>query len=280
VSGALKLAQAMLNAAMNLQPPLVIDGLFGTFTETAIRAMRAAMLLPDDGGLDARAWLALATAAPFPALEQGLRNPPMSGPPVALVQRLLNMATSTPTLAEDGVYTPATPAAVSAFQGDRGLPQNGTVDLATWLELAPLFDLIQPTGAERVSLGFDRARANGGGPAFVLLERDPLDDVVLPPSDPLDESWAGRSGLWLELQDSRSQPLFRLRLGQELTRSPEVPPGTTSTEPIGRPGPAIDETRVAFTLPIIPAVRRLVVFGTIDPGDNGPAAAIAVFEPW
>ena len=114
----------------------------------------------------------------------------------------------------------------------------------------------------------------------MLLQRDPLDDTVVPPSDPLDESWAGRSGLWLEMQDSRSQPLFRLRLGQELTRSPEVPPSAASGELIGRPGPAIDATTLSFTLPVIAGVRRLVVFGTIDADDNGPAGVISVFEPW
>lgn len=280
VSGALKLAQAMLNAATGVQPPLAIDGLFGPLTEAAIRGLRATMLLPDDGGLDSQAWLALATAAPFATLEQGRRSPPMSGPPIALVQRLLNMSSPAPTLTEDGVYTADTSAAVSAFQGDRALPQTGNVDLSTWLELASLFDMVQPAGAERVELGFDRARAADGGPALVLLQRDALENTVVPPSDPLDESWVGRSGLWLEMQDSRSQPLFRLRLGQELTRSPEAPPSAESGDLIGRPGPAIDTTTLSFTLPIIAGVRRLVVMGTIDPDDHGPAGVINVFEPW
>ena len=280
VSAPLKLAQAMLNTAIGLQPPLAIDGLFGPITEAAIRAMRAATMLPNAGGLDAQGWLALATIAPFPVLEPGLRNPPMAGPPIALVQRLLNMTRTTNLLSEDGVFTPATAAGVRAFQSDRGLAQTGTVDLATWLELANLFDMVHPTGAERVVLGFDRARAAGGGPALVLLDRDPLADAAVPASETVDESWSGRTGLWVELQDTRGQVLFRQRLGQELTRPPEAPPDAASGDLVGRPGAAPADTTLSVILPIVPAARRFVVFGTFDEGDHGPASPIAVFEPW
>jgi peptidoglycan hydrolase-like protein with peptidoglycan-binding domain len=280
VSAALKLAQSMLNTALALQPPLVVDGLFGPLTEAAIHALRAALMLPDDRGLDSQAWLALASVAPFPTLEAGRRNPPMTGPPIAFVQRLFNMASDAPVLPEDGVYSPATASAVRTFQGDRGLPQNGVVDLRTWLELAGLFELVHATGAEHVSLGFDRARAAGGGDALVLLGREPLDEVPLPASDRVDESWTGRTGLWVELQDSRATPLFRLRLGRALGAAPEVAPDPGAGEPLARPGTAADSTTLSFTLPVIPAARRLVVFGTVEPGDLGPATAIAVFEPW
>jgi peptidoglycan hydrolase-like protein with peptidoglycan-binding domain len=280
VSGTLKLAQSMLNTAVSPQPPLSIDGLFSPLTELAIRSLRVSAQLPDEGGLNLQSWLALAAAAPFPVLEPGIGNPPMAGPPIRLVQRLLNMAVDTGHVTEDGVFTPQTADRVKSFQTERGLPATGTVALATWLEMATLFDLLHALGAERVVLGFDRARSEAGGPALLLISRKALDDAALPPTDPLDEDLAGRTGLRVELQDSRGEPLFRLRLGHLLSEPDEVRTDPETGAAIGPPGPAREEALLAFVLPVISGARRLVVFGTIDPNDRGPAAPIAVFEPF
>jgi hypothetical protein len=280
VSGTLKLAQSMLNTAVSPQPPLAIDGLFSPLTELAIRAIRTAAQLPDTGSLDLQGWLALASTAPFPVLEPGIGNPPMSGPPVALVQRLLNMNVDTDQIIEDGVFTTDTADRVRAFQTERGLPVTGIVDLPTWLEMATLFDLLHAIGAERVVLGFDRARSEAGGEALVLISRETLDDAALPPSDPLDEDLSNQTGLRVELQDSRGEPLFRLRLGHLLSDPPEVPTDPVTGASLGRPGPARADATLSFVLPVISGARRLVVFGTIDPNDRGPAAPIAVFEPF
>jgi peptidoglycan hydrolase-like protein with peptidoglycan-binding domain len=280
VSGTLKLAQSMLNTAVSPQPPLAIDGLFSPLTELAIRASRIAAQLPDTGSLDLQGWLALAATAPFPVLEPGVGNPPMSGPPIALVQRLLNMEVDIDHIPEDGVFSTATADRVKAFQTERGLPATGTVDLPTWLEVATLFDLLHAIGAERVVLGFDRARSEAGGEALVLISRETLDDAALPPSDPLDEDLSNQTGLRVELQDSRGEPLFRKRLGHLLSEPEEVRADSETGSAIGRPGPAREEAVLNFVLPVISGARRLVVFGTIQPNDQGPAAPIAVFEPF
>jgi peptidoglycan hydrolase-like protein with peptidoglycan-binding domain len=280
VSGALKLAQSMLNTAVSPQPPLAIDGIFSPLVELAIRALRLAVQLPDDGRLNLQGWLALASAAPFPVLEPGLGGPPMAGPPVALVQRLLNMTVNVGQVIEDGVFTPETANRVQAFQTDSGLPATGVVDRATWLEMATLIDLLQPVGAERVVLGFNRTRSEGGGPALLLISRDPLQDVALPPSDPVDADLSSQAGLRVELQDSRGLPLFRKTLGHLLSLPDEVVVDGETGATMGRPGAPVEETTLSFVLPVNLAATRLVVFGNIDPNDQGPAAPIAVFDPF
>ncbi|MFE0753749.1 peptidoglycan-binding protein [Inquilinus sp. NPDC058860] len=276
VSGTVKLAQAMLNAATALPLPLAIDGDFGAATEGAVRAFRAAALLPEAGGLDPRAWIALALAAPFPVLEPGLGDPPMAGPPVALLQRLLNIVADAGPLAETGDYSPDTGAAVAAFQADRGLPATGIVDPATWLAIGGLFDLVGPSGVERVVLDFDRGRLAAGEPAVQLVQRETIDQDLQPASDPLDQDWAGRSGTWLELRDGTGRPLFRRLLGQSLAWGAEVPGG--DGEPMARPGPPPDRATITAVLPILPAARSLVVQATLEP--HAPAVPVAVFEPW
>jgi peptidoglycan hydrolase-like protein with peptidoglycan-binding domain len=278
VSADVKLAQAMLNAAIAPVPRLAIDGLFGPLVDVAMRALRAAVGLAPGVGIDPEGWLALAIAAPFPVLEPGVGNPPMSGPPVLLVQRLLNTISGTDFLPEDGVYTTDTADRVSALQSASGLAQTGIVDQATWLELARLFDHFNGTGAERVELGFDRARSSGGGPALVLLDRRRIDDAVMPFTDRLDESWATRTGLWVELQDSLERPVFRLALGTLLSRAREVPAGPGGK--IARPGVPDQTATLAFVVPVMGAARRLVVFGTLDTGDDGFASPILTIDPW
>jgi peptidoglycan hydrolase-like protein with peptidoglycan-binding domain len=276
VSAFVKLAQAMLNATDVVPLPLVVDGLLGPLTEAAIRAFRTANLMPDSGGLDTPAWVRLALAAPFPTLEPGIGQPPMAGPPIALVQRLLNTEANVP-LEEDGTYSSDTAARVSAFQAERGLDPSGIVDPETWLELAGLFDLMQPAGSERIVLEFDRARLLAGRPPFQLVERAPVEGAAVPVSDPLDEDWSDRSGTWLELRDVTGRPLFRRVFGQSLARAPEVPSG--HGEPLGRPGSPPDQATFVSLVPVLGAARSLVVFATLDP-DRAAAAPIATFEPW
>ena len=50
-------------------------------------------------------------------------------------------------LAEDGVYGPATRAAVLAFQQAAGLPETGFVDAVTWLAIRQQVNLENEEGA-------------------------------------------------------------------------------------------------------------------------------------
>jgi hypothetical protein len=245
-------------------------------TEAAIRAFRLSNQLPDAGRLDTTAWIRLALSAPFPVLEPGIGNPPMAGPPIALVQRLLNIEANAP-LAEDGIYTPATTARVSAFQSGRALAPTGIVDPATWLELAGLFQLVEPLGMERIALEFDRTRLVAGVQPIQLLERQAVEGA-LPASDPIDEDWSNRAGVWLEIRDVTGRPLFRHIFGQSMTRGHEIEAG--DGDPLGSPGTAPDLITYTTIVPILAAARSLVVFGTLDPDNATPATPVTIFDPW
>lgn len=66
-----------------------------------------------------------------------------SGDKVRQMQNQLNaigeVYTAIPQIAVDGIYGPATTAAVRAFQGVFGLPQTGNVDYATWYRISQIY---------------------------------------------------------------------------------------------------------------------------------------------
>lgn len=66
-----------------------------------------------------------------------------SGDKVRQMQSQLNaigeVYTAIPQIAADGIYGPATTAAVRAFQGVFGLPQTGNVDYATWYRISQIY---------------------------------------------------------------------------------------------------------------------------------------------
>jgi peptidoglycan hydrolase-like protein with peptidoglycan-binding domain len=277
VDGRVKLVQAMLNAAGAALPILVIDGNFGPLTATAIRNFRTRSGLPDQTSIDATTWLALALAAPFPQLEPGPKEPPMTGPPIAIVQKLLNIAVGPAVIAEDGVYSPETAAQVTRFQSDRGLAASGVIDPVTWLAFATTMDDIEPSATERITLDFDRQRAQGGA-ALLLTARTLLEGAAPPASDPLDEDLLGRPGFWVEIQDASGGRLFRQILGEQLNEPLEVPPDAGTGDPIGRPGDPPATATIELILPILPTGKKLVVFGAIDGGADQPSVILASFD--
>ncbi|MGI5839991.1 MAG: LysM peptidoglycan-binding domain-containing protein, partial [bacterium] len=120
--------------------PGVIDGIFGTGTEAAVRAFQTSRGLAADGVVGAATWNALflpgrptppqpAPPPPYPVLRRG-----DTGPYVQILQRQL-MAQGYEPGAEDGIFGPRTEAAVRAFQTDRGLTPDGVVGPRTWEEL-------------------------------------------------------------------------------------------------------------------------------------------------
>lgn len=140
-----KLAQSLLNAAGAALPPLAVDGNFGLLTLAAVHTFRAGPLLTPGDDIDTPVWFALAVAASFPLLEPGPRVPPMTGQPVAVVQRLLNRQGAEPPPDNESTYGPQTQTAVRAFQTARGLIATGTVTPETWAALAGPSPVPAPT---------------------------------------------------------------------------------------------------------------------------------------
>jgi peptidoglycan hydrolase-like protein with peptidoglycan-binding domain len=174
-------------------------------------------------------------------------------------------------------YDDETANAVVQFQRDRGLEESGAVDQPTWLALFEAIDRAEATGAERVVFTFDRAVAAGGGDPFTIIERVALEGAPTPTSDSLAGDWLGRSGFWLELQDSTGLPIFRRILGQ----SPDPPPEVKGSagDPMSQPGAPTGRSTITVIVPTIAATRRLCLFGNLNDSD---AAALLLqnFEPW
>ena len=107
----------------------VVDGVFGTTTETAVTTFQSANGLTATGRVDEATWVRLVVR-----IEAGA-----SGDAVRALQRQLNEK-RTAGLTADGVYGPATQRAVAAFQGHAGLIQNGIAGPLTWRYLIAHFE--------------------------------------------------------------------------------------------------------------------------------------------
>ena len=107
----------------------VVDGVFGTTTETAVTTFQSANGLTATGRVDEATWVRLVVR-----IEAGA-----SGDAVRALQRQLNEK-RTAGLTADGVYGPATQRAVAAFQGHAGLTRNGIAGPLTWRYLIAHFE--------------------------------------------------------------------------------------------------------------------------------------------
>jgi peptidoglycan hydrolase-like protein with peptidoglycan-binding domain len=112
--------------------PIVVpvDGVFGPETDAGIRGFQAGWGLPQNGIVDTSTWAELVVPI----------GPGASGGAVKAVQRELREKRAATSVPIDGVYGPATTAAVTAFQAHMGLPQTGAMDAATWRYLVWHFD--------------------------------------------------------------------------------------------------------------------------------------------
>ena len=78
--------------------------------------------------------------ASFPGYDLNIGS---SGPKVRQIQEQLNaisqVYTAIPAISVDGIYGPATAAAVREFQSIFGLPQTGVIDFATWYRISHIY---------------------------------------------------------------------------------------------------------------------------------------------
>jgi peptidoglycan hydrolase-like protein with peptidoglycan-binding domain len=110
---------------------LVVDGIFGPATETAVKTFQQSAGLVVDGVVGPRTWAALPSGAPMPTLREG-----SSGAVVSSLQQVLANGASgqwnTSPGAIDGNFGPATTASVKAFQTWGGVAADGIVGDQTW----------------------------------------------------------------------------------------------------------------------------------------------------
>jgi len=144
-----------------------VDGIFGAQTENALIAFQRIFDLDPDGVVGPATWYALvrlytAVTSLSELRSQGQQfytiawnhgqpiSPGDRGIRVEHLQYMLRVLSAyisqIPSVTVDGIYGSATRSAVLAAQGYFGLPQTGTVDLATWDEIYDQF-----TGIENAS---------------------------------------------------------------------------------------------------------------------------------
>jgi hypothetical protein len=213
----------LLNAA-GTSPVLDVDGLFGPATNMAVVWQQVRALLPPTGVIDPDTWLALAASGQRPRLEPGGDGPPMAGPPIAQLQRLLNEAGAFPYLVVDGSLDALTADRLREFQLSRGLPQTGVVDLDTWYALGNVHLDEGPIAFFRLVYEYDSAWWAEPEEPSVRLARIEEFDAAAPLSDPL-ESDEALAGAWVEVWDEHDRPLYRRFLHDPFGLSLEQPPG-------------------------------------------------------
>ena len=143
--GSLQALLDALSGSIPELPPLSVDLIFGPQTEEAVRAFQSLYGLPETGEVDRATWNALLGA--YETLLRSLPNENnlypgiiltegMEGENVLRLQRVLNRAAannpSLPSVAEDGVFGPATRRAVEAVQQEAGLTPTGIAGPLTW----------------------------------------------------------------------------------------------------------------------------------------------------
>ena len=143
-----------------------VDGIFGSQTEASVRAFQEIFDLTPDGIVGQATWYALVRLYTAVTSLSELRSLGQqfyainweypdslelgdTGDKIKLLQYMLSVLSayipSIPSVTVDGIFGPATRAAVVAAQGWFGLPQTGAVDDLTWDEIYDQFSGIETT---------------------------------------------------------------------------------------------------------------------------------------
>ncbi len=148
---------AYLAQFYNTIPPISVDGVFGSATADAVRAMQRTFDLPVTGTVDLATWdvlyrtyLGFLETIPFKYIEGNIL--PYPGIPlrlgsesevVRILQEYINFIASIipeiPATGTTGYFGEQTQASVEALQAFLGIPVNGTVAAATWDGITNLY---------------------------------------------------------------------------------------------------------------------------------------------
>ena len=110
---------------------LVVDGSFGSKTETAVKEFQKEAGLPTTGVVDVATWTALPTGNPMPVLKEGAKSPAVQSLQQVLTMGAPGLWGTTPK-GVDGIFGPNTTASVRAFQSWARLEPDGVVGQKTW----------------------------------------------------------------------------------------------------------------------------------------------------
>lgn len=144
---AVQLALNTVSSQYSAIPVVVVDGIFGSGTRSAVLAFQQQFNLIADGVVGPETWNLLFTTANRidNGDEPGTSQPPFPGTllrvgsrgnDVLLMQQRLKTIsiyyTAIPDLAADGIYGSGTEASVKAFQRLMGIPSDGIIGQQTW----------------------------------------------------------------------------------------------------------------------------------------------------
>jgi peptidoglycan hydrolase-like protein with peptidoglycan-binding domain len=126
---AVRRAQRALRRTANLG--VVVDGVFGPATETAVKEFQQGAGLAVDGVVGPATWQALPDGGPMPTLEEGSHGAVVTNLQTVLTNGADQWGDVTPQ-GIDGQFGPHTKASVQAFQGWGGVAADGIVGDHTW----------------------------------------------------------------------------------------------------------------------------------------------------
>jgi peptidoglycan hydrolase-like protein with peptidoglycan-binding domain len=126
-------------------PRLAADGIFGPATQNAVIAFQRLFGLSADGVIGPITWNAIVTQYNRLPTSPPITSPPYPGTPLrqgstgenvrvlqTYINRLADRNSSVPRVTVDGIFGPATRAAVIAAQRALGLAADGIVGPITW----------------------------------------------------------------------------------------------------------------------------------------------------